>query len=270
MQGILSKLRSQHDSPVQYELVLDDATLPLNNFIDQTVEFTYTGKIVCTHCGRQTKKSYSQGHCFPCARKLASCDICIMRPELCHYHEGTCREPDWGQAHCVKPHWVYLANASGLKVGITRKTNVPFRWIDQGAIQALPILEVSTRYQSGLIETRLSQHVSDKTNWRVMLRDDVVEMDLQEHKAALLAIIQDEIETIKDRFGDDSIAVLNEAMTQVQYPIEAYPSKIVSINLEKTPKVRAKLLGIKGQYCLFDVGVMNIRKYTGYEMVFSS
>jgi hypothetical protein len=72
-----------------------------------------------------------------------------MKPETCHYHLGTCREPDWAQNHCFRPHIVYLANSSGVKVGITRKTQIPTRWLDQGASQALPIFEVQQPFVIG-------------------------------------------------------------------------------------------------------------------------
>jgi hypothetical protein len=119
--GGLSKLRSELGDTVSYRLPVGDDELPLDPLAGQHLSIRYTGDIACTHCGRATKKSFNQGHCFPCSQRLAACDICIVRPERCHYHKGTCREPGWGETHCLQPHVVYLANTSGLKVGITRK-----------------------------------------------------------------------------------------------------------------------------------------------------
>ncbi|MGL4475007.1 MAG: DUF2797 domain-containing protein, partial [Shewanella sp.] len=144
MQGTLVKMRTHLDADngVQYHLPVGDQSLHLNPVIGKTLTLNFSGQIFCCHCGKKTKKSYAQGHCYPCMQKLASCDMCIMKPETCHYDQGTCREPEWGQKNCYTPHYVYLANTSGLKVGITRHTQIPTRWLDQGATQGLPILKV--------------------------------------------------------------------------------------------------------------------------------
>ena len=135
MLGTLSKMKSELHSPVQYGLPLGDAVEPLNPHLGQRVQLRYTGRIFCVHCGRKTSKSFDQGYCFPCFRSLAQCDTCIVKPEQCHFAHGTCREPEWAQQFCFRSHTVYLANSSGLKVGITRDNQVPTRWIDQGAVQ---------------------------------------------------------------------------------------------------------------------------------------
>ena len=167
--GTLRKLKSRLDSPVSYSLPLGDQDIPLNAMLQSTVRLHFSGQINCTHCGRYTNKSFSQGYCYPCFQKLAQCDSCIIHPEKCHYDQGTCREPEWGEEFCMQDHIVYLANSSGVKVGITRATQVPTRWIDQGAVQALAIMRVRSRLQCGSLEVLLKQHVSDKTNWRDML-----------------------------------------------------------------------------------------------------
>ncbi|GAL30720.1 hypothetical protein JCM19239_4459 [Vibrio variabilis] len=139
--GTLSKMRASLESTVQYRLPVGDEEVDLSPLIGKTISLNHTGNIFCASCGKKTKKSYSQGHCFVCMKKLASCDMCIMKPETCHYDEGTCREPEWGEANCMVDHFVYLSNTSSLKVGITRHTQIPTRWIDQGATQGLPILK---------------------------------------------------------------------------------------------------------------------------------
>src|SRR6478672_4318516 len=140
--GTLSKMKTTQSSPVKYELTLGEVQYDITSLVGKTIRLTYSGNIYCENCGKQTKKSYAEGVCYPCTMKLASCDLCILKPETCHYDKGTCREPKWGEENCFKPHIIYLANSSGLKVGITRKTNVPYRWMDQGASEALPIMEV--------------------------------------------------------------------------------------------------------------------------------
>lgn len=168
--GTLVKMPAQLAATIDYQLAIGEHRISLNDYLGQSICLTHTGQIFCSACCRKTNKSYAQGHCFPCMRALASCDMCIMKPETCHYFAGTCREPEWGEQHCMVDHIVYLANTSGLKVGITRQTQVPTRWIDQGATQALPILRVATRQLSGLVEVALAELVADKTNWRTMLK----------------------------------------------------------------------------------------------------
>ncbi|MCA1768639.1 MAG: DUF2797 domain-containing protein [Halomonas sp.] len=219
----------------RYTLRVGDERLELNACLGRPLALAWTGAIACTHCGRATKKSFAQGHCYPCFKTLAQCDTCIMKPETCHFFAGTCREPEWAERHCFQPHIVYLANASGLKVGITRGTQVPTRWLDQGAVQALPIFSVDTRQQSGFVEMLFKEEVSDRTNWRAMLKGDTVEMDLPAERDRLLARLEG-------------------------------PTKVVSHNLDKTPEIAGTLLGLKGQYLILDSGVINLRKYTGYEV----
>ena len=165
MKGFIRKMKTELASPVHYQLPVGDDLFDLNSRLGKTLKLNFTGQLQCLNCSRPTKKSFSQGYCYPCFKKLAACDLCIMKPETCHYAAGTCREPEWGQANCMITHFVYLANSSGLKVGITRHTQVPTRWIDQGAIQALPIYKVQTRLDSGRLETTLGTMVKDKTNW---------------------------------------------------------------------------------------------------------
>ena len=265
--GSLDKMLSRLDSPVTYEIPLGDARLAISGQLGRPLTLEFHGEIHCSNCGRKTKKSYQQGYCFPCARRLARCDICIVRPEKCHYHLGTCREPEWGDTHCMQPHIVYLANTSGLKVGITRQPQVPTRWIDQGATQALPIFRVSSRYISGLIETTLAAHVADKTDWRKMLKGGNEPIDLAAARDRLLAECSDEISAIGERFGAGSITALgDEAIVAIDYPVLAYPDKIKALNLDKTPLIEGVLQGIKGQYLILDTGVLNVRKYTSYRV----
>ncbi len=118
------------------------------------------------HCGASTRKSYGDGYCYPCFKTLARCDLCVVSPDRCHYAAGTCREPAWGEAFCMQPHVVYLANSAGAKVGITKPENLPGRWLDQGATQAVVIMRTHSRHQAGCVEAALARHVSDRTDWR--------------------------------------------------------------------------------------------------------
>lgn len=265
--GPLKKMVSRlTEGRVSYQLPVGEQLVEMDDLIGQHVTLTFHEHISCQHCGRKTKKSYSQGFCFPCMQKLAQCDMCIMKPETCHFHLGTCREPGWGEQHCFIPHIVYLANTSGLKVGITRKTQIPTRWIDQGATQALPIFEVETRLQSGLVEIALAQFIADKTNWRAMLKGDNQEMDLAAEKVRLKPLINDALSDIKLKFGETAVRELEKPVIEINYPVEQYPSKISSFNFDKSAVVSGVLMGIKGQYLIFDTGVINIRKFTSYHI----
>lgn len=266
--GALRKMTSQLNSRglVEYQLPIGDNLLTMNELIGTNLTLNFNGVIACQHCGKRTKKSYSQGFCFPCMQRLAQCDMCILKPETCHFEQGTCREPTWGEQHCFVPHYVYLANTSGLKVGITRHTQLPTRWIDQGATQAMPIFKVSTRLQSGLVETALSEFINDKTNWRVMLKGNAEDLDLANIANELIPKISDRLNDIRLRFGDDAVELLSPKITKIQYPVREFLTKISSFNFDKSPIISDLLLGIKGQYLIFESGVINIRKFTSYNV----
>ncbi|MFA6052043.1 MAG: DUF2797 domain-containing protein [Methylobacter sp.] len=275
MQGQLRKMHTRlepdRSKPVQYELPLTDQLVALNPLLGKPIKLTYTGRIFCVHCGRQTKKSFNQGYCYPCFISLAQCDMCIMKPETCHYAAGTCREPKWGEEFCFQPHIVYLANSSGIKVGITRQTQIPTRWIDQGAVQALPIFKVQSRYISGLIEVVIANHVSDKTSWQQMLKNQVNPIDLAAKRDELMIVCKPELDEIIQRFGQQAIEFLaHEQTVDIHFPVDSYPLKIKSFNFDNTPEVSGVLHGMKGQYLLLDTGVINIRKFSGYEVEFSA
>ncbi len=266
--GALRKMRADlaPDGTVNYRMVVGEQEVELNSLIGKHLTLHYSGHIDCQHCGRKTKKSYSQGYCFPCMQKLAQCDMCIMKPETCHFEKGTCREPQWGESNCMIPHYVYLANTSGLKVGITRHTQIPTRWIDQGATQALPIFKVSTRLQSGLVEIALAEFIADKTNWRAMLKGSAEALDLKAIAAELKPKIAEKLANVSLKYGADAVTELDEDVVELSFPVQQYLTKISSFNFDKTAEVSGTLVGIKGQYLIFETGVINMRKFTSYHV----
>lgn len=267
--GQLAKMQTilRTGEAVNYQLPVGEDSIALNPVIGQTIRFTYAGEIFCQHCQRKVKKSYSGGFCFPCSQTLAQCDLCFMKPELCHFEQGTCREPEWGEAVCMQDHIVYLANSSGLKVGITRISQLPTRWMDQGATQALPIFRVKSRYQSGLIEIAFKQHVSDRTDWRKMLKGVSEPIDLSVAREQLMRACDTDIKKLQTTLGASAIVALSQEIPlEITYPVTQYPTKITALNLEKTSQIEGQLLGIKGQYLILDKGVLNIRKYAGYQV----
>ncbi|WP_439136001.1 DUF2797 domain-containing protein [Pseudomaricurvus sp.] len=267
--GHLAKMKTDHAQPVRYTLPLGDNRIELSPLMGKTIRIEYSGAIHCQHCGRKTKKSFSQGYCYPCFKALAQCDSCMMSPEKCHYDAGTCRQPEWGEEFCMTDHIVYLANSSGIKVGITRMSQVPTRWMDQGAIQALPIFRVATRQQSGFVEDLLREQVADKTNWRKMLKGDVEYLDLAAIRDEVLDNAWNDIVALQKRFGLAAIQAIDDGdVYEFDYPVDEFPTKVTTHNLDKTSTVEGTLKGIKGQYLILDTGVINIRKFGAYHVDF--
>lgn len=283
-QGICQKMKaslseqnphqSQNNSNVQYHFVLNDDVVEQQIQLGQPLHIHWTGKIHCVKCGAKTSKSFAQGYCFRCFKNAAECDLCIMKPETCHYDAGTCRDNDFALSTCFQPHIVYLANSSGLKVGITRVQNQPSRWLDQGAMQALPILSVGSRRLSGQLESLLATELADKTDWRKLLKGDAETLDLLQLRDDVLQQFAQAIAHIRQQYTqhiefNEQIEELKQEMQTFRYPILQYPDKIKSHNLDKTLDISGVLHGIKGQYLILDTGVINLRKYTGYELALS-
>lgn len=269
--GHLKKMHTSlgEDGVVSYQLPVGDALVAMNELLGKPIRMAYTGLINCIHCGRKTSKSFNQGFCYPCFRSLAQCDSCIVSPEKCHYFAGSCREPEWADDHCMQDHFVYLANSSGIKVGITRGNQIPTRWMDQGAIQALPVFRVSNRLQSGLLEVIFKQHVADKTNWQAMLKGQTDNRDLLAERDQLLAQCATEINALQQQHGLQAIQPIVDAdVTEISYPVMEHPTKVKALNFDKQAQVEGILKGIKGQYLMLDAGVLNIRKFSAYQVEF--
>ena len=257
VEGCIAKMLTEWGETVQYALPIGDTQVAMNSCIGERICLEYLGLIECIYCGRKIKKSFNQGYCFPCARSLARCDMCVVKPETCHYQKGTCREPEWGEQHCLIPHTVYLANSSGIKVGITRQVQQRTRWMDQGATQALPVLAVDTRLDAGNAEVALKRFVSDKTDWRKMLKGDPPPQDLRQVRDDLFGQSGDAV---------DGRRLPAEEILEINYPVLKFPDKVRAHNLDKSPILEGTLMGIKGQYWILDAVVINIRKYAGYRI----
>ena len=265
--GVIRKMVVEATEPVSYWLPMGQERLEVQSLLGSQISLEFTGQIYCIECGRKTTKSFNQGYCFPCLRSLAACDMCIVKPELCHYDQGTCREPAWGESHCMRPHVVYLANSSGLKVGITRASQVPTRWIDQGAVQALPLYEVDSRLQSGWLEVTLKRYISDRTDWRAMLKGDPSQLDLLVERDRLLGEASVDLAQCQLKIGSASMRLVEGTQeARFKYPVLVYPEKIKAHNFDKKARVEGCLQGVKGQYMILDTGVLNIRKFAGYEI----
>lgn len=263
--GPLRKMQPELGDPATYWLRVGDQDIKLNDFLKKPIQIDFLGKMSCIQCARTIKKTFQQGYCFPCMQRINDCDNCMLHPERCHVEKGTCSKNDWAHEHCYQEHYVYLANSSGLKVGITRHNNIPMRWLDQGASAALPILKVANRRQAGLVEIIFKKYVNDKTNWREMLKNNVPIIDLLAERDRLLKCVEDELQLLQKSYDPGAISILeNQSVVSIHYPIVTFPAKILSLSLDKTPSVSGILEGVKGQYLLLDSGVINIRKFGGY------
>ncbi len=234
--------------------------IELNTLLGYKLKIDYTGKIFCLHCNKVTKKSFAQGYCYSCFIKIPETDICIMKPELCHHANGTCRDNEFAERHCFIDHVVYLSWTSGLKVGITRAHQKLTRWIDQGAVSAVVLGTVANRFHAGCLEVEIAKNMADKTNWRQMLKLQNCSVNLLDHRERICASLSQNLMTTYN----------NDAIQMITYPVLEYPAKITSHTLEKSPTLEGTLLGIKGQYLILDTGVINIRNHGGYEVRFST
>ena len=215
--GNIRKLRARDEHGVRYELPVGDALVDMNARIGDAISLRFDGIINCTKCGRQTKKSFGQGFCYPCFRSAPEASECILRPELCRAHEGEARDMEWARRHCLREHVVYLAKSSAVKVGITRDAQVPTRWLDQGASEAIVFARVPNRYTAGMLEVSMKAHLTDRTNWRRMLRNEIADDDLGARKAELADKIDP---AFRDYLSDE------DQVWRFEYPVLTYPEKV--------------------------------------------
>ena len=255
-EGVLTKMQTEFLNPIQYYLVFENSFLSLNQLLDKSMEINFVG-YQCLNCGKK-KKIFRQGFCYDCFMSSASAGDWIMKPELSTAHlDIEDRDLEYEKKVQLQPHIVYLALSSEVKVGVTRKTQVPTRWIDQGASQAISIVEVPNRYLAGITEVALKNHFADKTNWRKMLQNDVEQVDLIAERLKVENLIPSEVQEYFYSEKND--------LYEMHFPVLEYPKKINSLSLEKTPNFQGKLTGIKGQYLIFEDGtVFNVRSSEGY------
>ena len=254
-QGVLTKMTTEFSNPIQYYLLFENDFLNMNQLLNRNITIQFVG-YQCLNCGLN-KAIYRQGFCKSCFFDIPQAADWIMRPELSTAHlDIEDRDLEYEKRVQLKPHVVYLANSSNVKVGVTRKSQIPTRWIDQGAHEAIEIVEVPNRYLAGITEVALKDHVGDKTNWRTMLKNEIVDENLVEWREKLKQYIPDEA---KEYY------IESNTETNIEFPVLQYPEKPNSLNLEKTPNYTGVLKGIKGQYLIFeDQTVFNIRGSEGY------
>lgn len=260
--GTLRKMAAKVNDGVHYYLNLDKEVGPeISGCLNKHLKLEWTGRINCINCNKEIKKTFGQGFCYDCFMNAAQAAPCIIKPELCEAHLGKGRDTEWEEKHHNQPHFVYLAQTSGVKVGVTRATNIPSRWLDQGAWRAIKIAEVPYRKLAGDVEIELKQYLSDRTDWRRMLKGEKGEEDLMELRDAMISFLPE---------GLKKYALADAELHEFKYPVNQYPEKVKSINLDKEKVAEGVLTGIRGQYLYLDhENVISMRKYSGYEIEFS-
>jgi len=260
--GTLLKMKTVQDVPVRYILPIGNETIDLNTCIGKHVRIQYLGEIYCIACGVLTYKSFGQGYCYKCFTTLPENEECVLSPEKCRAHEGIARDMAYAEDHCLKPQYVYLAVSSDMKVGVTRESQIPTRWIDQGATYAIKLAKTPNRYLAGVIEVELKKHLPDKTNWRKMLKNEVNEnVDLLREKERIASLLPEDLR---------QYIVSENEVTTLYYPALGFPQKPDSLDFLKNNVVEGILIAIKGQYLIFNSGMaVNIRKHNGFKVEFT-
>lgn len=256
-EGNIRKMHTELAEPVKYILPIGDSSIEMNALIGRTVKMSFAGQINCISCGKRTKTSFSQGFCYNCLQTAPEAAESVIRPELSKAQFGIARDMEWAEKHDLIDHFVYLAVSSEVKVGVTRNHQIPTRWIDQGASYAIKVAKTPNRHIAGVIEVFLKKYFTDKTNWRAMLKNEIkTDFDLLAEKERVFHLLPTELQKYIESDGE---------VTQVEYPVEQFPTKIKSLGFDKVPEIEGRLMGIKGQYLLFDDNrVLNIRKHNGY------
>lgn len=254
--GGLLKMKAELKAPIHYHLPIGSELIDVNSLINKRIRLTYENDIFCINCGAKTYKSFNQGMCYPCFQSSPLASECIIHPERCQAHLGIGRDMEWETKYHLTPQIVYLALTANAKVGITRKPQIPTRWIDQGAVQTIVLAEAPNRYLAGMIEVSLKAFIADKTHWQKMLKNQInPDVNLLELKKEMTQNLSPELRKY----------VVDSELQDLSYPVLEYPEKVKSLSLDKLPVVEGVLTGIKGQYLMFDyLNVLNVRKHQGY------
>ncbi|MDR1860137.1 MAG: DUF2797 domain-containing protein [Bacteroidales bacterium] len=254
--GNILKMEAEPANPVRYSLPIGDKFVDMNELLGRPIQLVCNGQINCIACGKRTKTSYGQGFCYNCFRSVPEADASVVHPEMSRAEFGIARDLEWAKANDLIPHYVYLAITGDVKVGVTREHQLPTRWLDQGAIQAIRLAKTPNRHIAGIIETFLKQHYHDITNWHDMLQNVIAHVDLLAEKDKAVSLLPTELQQYRD--DNQTVAVFN-------YPVQYLPQKPVSLTFDKTPEISGTLTGIKGQYLLLDGNnALSIRRHNGY------
>lgn len=254
---LLQKMQTEYINPIIYTLSVNNSKLVINSLLGKKLKIEFLGQCNCIRCGAKTKKPI-QGFCYNCFTSAPEADTCILHPEECKAHEGISRDLEWSKEHCLRPHYVYLAKTNKIKVGVTRESQIPTRWIDQGADSAIKLAKTPYRQLAGIIEVEMKEFFSDKTSWQQMLKNESCDDNLITAKEKAISLLQEDLK---------KFIVPDNKIWEIKYPHELRPQKIKSLSLEKTNIIEGELTGIKGQYLIFDNEfVFNVRSHSGYNV----
>lgn len=255
----LEKMSSYISEPIQYQLSTENDFIKMNDLIGKEIEIEFLNRKFCGSCGLEFESLYRMGFCRNCFFTKPEAGESIIRPELSTAHKGIAdRDLKFEESFQLQPHVTYLANSGGLKVGVTRANQKTTRWTDQGATEAIVLAETSNRYEAGIIEVFLKDYVSDKTVWQKMLKNELTPYDLVAEKERLAEVLSPDLK----KFVSD-----NNEVYKMNYPVNEYPTKVKSLNLDKVNHIKTTLKGIRGQYLIFEGGnVLNVRGHSGYHV----
>ena len=254
-QGVVKKMVTELDTPVNYFIEFEDNFIHLNQFIEKSFKFKCIG-YSCLSCS-DSVNIYRQGFCKSCFFESPLAADWIMRPELskAHLNIGD-RDLDYEKKIQLQPHIVYLSNTGRIKVGVTRKSQIPYRWIDQGAHEAVELLQTPNRFLAGEAEVALKKYMSDKTNWRSMLKNERDSSNIKSSK-----------DQAKNFLPSNLLHYFNDAsnVVSIDFPVMEFPDNPKSIKLNKDLVFSGTLKGVKGQYLIFENNqVLNYRAHEGH------
>ena len=254
-QGVVKKMVTELSTPINYFIEFEDNFIHLNQFIDKLFKFECTG-YSCLSCS-ESQNLYRQGFCKSCFFESPLTGDWIMRPELSKAHLNIAdRDLDYEKKIQLQPHVVYLSNTGRIKVGVTRKSQIPYRWIDQGAHEAVELLQTPNRFLAGEAEVALKKYMSDKTNWRSMLKNERDSSNIKSSKDHAKNFIPSNLL----HYFVDASNVLS-----IDFPVVEYPDNPKSIKLNKDSFFSGILKGVKGQYLIFEKNqVLNYRAHEGH------
>ncbi len=258
-EGILHKMKTTANVPVQYSLLNQDGDIVMNSLIGHAIHIAYQGTIHCVYCNAITRQSFHNGYCYSCFTSLPETDRAVLHPEEDKSHLGISRDMEWSKQYSLIDHIVYVAVTGNVKVGVTRHNQIPTRWIDQGAMAAIKLARTPYRQLAGLIEVELKKYVADKTKLGEMLSTQTHLIDLQARKNELAELLPPELK---------QYVTVDNQVVELVYPIQEAFKYLKNLKLDKTPDFLGRLIGIKGQYLMFEDGTaFNVRNHSGYVVV---
>lgn len=255
-EGPLRKMSTVYGKNIRYSLRIGEDLLFMNQLLGRQIRMHFKGNHTC-FCGQLVPEVYRQNFCRECFFTKPEASPTIMKPELSKAHLGIEeRDLEFEKRLQLQPHYVYLAKTDRIKVGVTRCTQMPYRWMDQGAKSAAILLEVPNRYLAGEAEVALKDHFVDKTSWQAMLKDIPTDEDLMEALDRAAEVLPESLK---------SYLYQNPNEWHFSYPIQHQIDKVKSISFKNEGDLlEGELWGIRGQYLITSSGVFNVRSHSGH------